>query len=129
MASKGHSAQVKGKVFERLVADTLKKKFGIEVRRTPSQERWKVRNQGDVNAMGESIVNRFHWEAKNHATVSIKEWYKKAKDDCGYSRIPVVVFRVPNTDMILTTLSLDDLCKVILELDGYIKEEVKRNKQ
>ncbi len=124
MASKGKSAQLKGKKFEREIANYLKKEFGIEVRRTPSQERWKIKNQGDVNAMGESVLNRFHIEAKNHETVLIKEWYRKAKDDA-HSRIPVVVFKIPQTSIILCTLSIEHLTRTLVELDGYLAEENK----
>jgi len=121
MSSKGRSAQIKGKRFEREVANYLAKKLGVEVRRTPSNERWKVRNQGDVNARGDSIMNRYHWEAKNHKTISIKEWYQKASDDSGY-RDPLVVFR-GRPGQTLVALSLQDFAKILVELQGYNEGE------
>lgn len=122
MASRGSGAQAKGKAFERELANFLANKFNVEVRRTPSPERWKTINKGDVNARRGTILDDFHWEAKNHATVSVKEWYKKASDDAE-NRIPVVVFKIPQTSQMLTVVSLEHLTRLLVELQGYRRGE------
>lgn len=122
MASRGSSAQNKGKAFERDVAHLIQKYFKVKARRTPSAERWKITNTGDVNAERGTVLDRFHIEAKHHNTVKIKEWFRKATDDANGYRVPLVVFKIPNTSDVLVTMSYEELLKVLLELNGYLND-------
>lgn len=114
----------KGAVFERDFARKLKGVFGVDVKRTGAQERWKAHG-GDVNApeYSKTILTNFFWELKNRETWSILDWYKKARDDNGSpSKIPVVV-ATKNREEEYVFLSFKDFSRILLELDGYRKGE------
>ena len=122
MASKGSSANEKGKNFERKVSKEIAFALGEEVNRTPSQERFKVRNQGDVNARDYgSILSRFHLELKCHDTLAIPSWWKKTCDD-SLNRIPVLVAHLKQSDD-LVIMKMSDWLKLLVELKGYIQEK------
>ena len=122
MASIGKGARDKGARFEREIAKILKDKFGVDVKRTGAQERWKVHG-GDVNAPKyvDTILNDFFWECKARESWSIIDWYLKAVDDVQTNQTPIVVATKNNHDNYVF-LSLQDFLKIIYELDGYRKE-------
>lgn len=118
MAHRGRGAQAKGKQFERDVAKKVQSVLGIEMRRTPSNERWKTRG-GDVNPRNYfSIAGRFHWELKNQETWKILDWFKKASDDAEELRTPLVVVS-RNREREYVFLTLDDFLRLLVELQGY----------
>ena len=123
MASTGRGARDKGANFEREIAKILKKSFGVDVRRTGAQERWKVHG-GDVNAPKyvDTILNDFFWELKCQETWSILDWYLKAVDDAQPNQIPVVV-ATRNYHDNYVFLTLRDFNRILQELEGWRKEE------
>ena len=122
MASRGSSANAKGKDFERKISKEIASALKEEVNRTPSQERFKVRNQGDVNARDyNSILSRFHLELKCHDTLAIPNWWKKTKDD-SLNRTPVLVAHLKQSDD-LVIMKLPDWLRILHELKGYIEQE------
>lgn len=123
MASPGRGSQQKGKNHEREIAKLLSVTFGVDVRRTPSPERWKT-IKGDVNVgtWVKSIVADFMWECKNRESWNILDWYRKAADDTeGTYKIPVVVAS-KNNETNYVFLSLEHFLRILKELDGYRKE-------
>lgn len=124
MASIGRGSRDKGANYEREIAKLLKTKFGVEVKRTGAQEKWKVHG-GDVNApkYANTILTDFFWELKKRESWAILDWYKKAADDCqGSGQTPLVVASKNNEDDYVF-LRLKDFLGLLLELDGYHKEE------
>lgn len=124
MAKPGSGSQQKGKNHERGVAKIISEALGVDVRRTPSPERWKL-VKGDMNAAPwvKTISNDFMWEAKCRESWAILDWYKKAKDDAeGTSKTPVVVAS-KNFEDNYVFLTLTDFLKILKELDGYRQGE------
>jgi len=124
MASIGSGSQQKGKAYERKISNLLTKTFGVQVRRTPSPERWKSTNLGDLNASKneKTILNDFFWECKKRENFSPLAWYEKAKGDSDQYQIPVVVASKNHEDDFVF-LSLSDFLKILVELDGYRKSK------
>jgi hypothetical protein len=119
MASSGHGSQKKGKEFERAVSRIVSDILQETVRRTPSQERWKIRNQGDINAQDyDSILSRFHLELKCHNRINLPEFWRKTKDD-SQNRIPVLITHLKNSDT-LVSMKLEDWCRLLRELKGFL---------
>ena len=113
----------KGAAFEVELAHFLSSKFGVEVKRTGTQESHKT-HKGDVNApiYAHSILSDFCWEAKNRESWAILDWYKKVQEENeGTPRIPVVVAK-KNREGMYAFLSLEDFTRVLVELDGYRRE-------
>lgn len=124
MASIGRGSRNKGANYERQIAKLLADKFGVIVKRTGAQEKWKVHG-GDVNAakFQNTILTDFFWELKKRESWSIIDWFKKACDDCkGMMQIPVVVASKNNEDD-YAFLRLSDFLALLKELDGYRKGE------
>ena len=126
MASRGRGARNKGATFERALSKKLSSAFGIDVKRTGGTERSKIVNKGDVNASKyiKTILNDFFWEAKNRESWSIIDWYKKACDDAQGTVLKPVVVATKNQEKDYVFMSLDDFIKVLVELEGYRKEDV-----
>ncbi len=124
MASIGKGSQDKGKNFERKLAKILKNKFGVEVKRTGSQERWKS-HRGDVNAAAweNTILTDFHWECKNRQSWSIIDWYKKSNDDNYGTNKKTLVVATKNNEDDYVFLTLNDFLNILYELEGYRKED------
>ena len=122
MASRGKGARNKGANYERKLAKILSDRFGVKVKRTGAQESAKVHG-GDVNAhRGEdTILNDFFWEAKCREAWQIIDWLKKAQDDSGMR--PAIVVATKNNEDDYAFLKLDDLLRILVELDGYRKED------
>lgn len=123
MASIGKGARDKGAAFERRTANLFTEKFGVEVRRTGAQERWKSSNGGDVNPRKsqDTVLNDFFFELKCQEKWSLLEWYKKAVDDVGgMHQIPMVI-ATKNYEDSYAFLKLDDMIRILVELDGYRK--------
>lgn len=114
----------KGAAYEREIAKILHDKFGVDVKRTGAQERWKAHG-GDVNApeYENTILKDFFWECKNRESWSILEWYKKARDDNQTARKSTVVIASKNREENYVFLSLNDFLRILYELDGYRKEK------
>ena len=123
MASVGRGARNKGANYEREIAKKLSAKFGVDVKRTGAQESAKVHG-GDVNAAKyqDTILNDFFWELKKREAWSIIDWYKKACDDRGGFMTKVVVVASKNNADDYVFMSLDDFTSILVELDGYRKE-------
>lgn len=121
MASIGRGAREKGAKFERKIAKILKDKFGVEVKRTGAQEKWKMYG-GDVNAPRhiDTILNDFFWECKARENWSIIDWYIKAADDAETNQIPVVV-ATKNHNNNYVFLTLQDFIGILKELEEYRK--------
>jgi Holliday junction resolvase len=125
MASVGRGARNKGAAFERKIANKFTDKFGVEVRRTGAQERWKSTNGGDVNPRkGEqSVLNDFFFELKCQESWSLLPWYKKAVDDVGgMHQIPMVI-ATKNREDDYVFMKLDDMIRILKELNGYRYEQ------
>jgi len=124
MASPGKGSQKKGADYERAIANKLKLKFGVDVKRTGAQERWKSIG-GDVNAPSyvDTILNRFQIECKKRESWAILNWFKKTQDESGpQGRIPIVVAS-KNHEKDYLFMEFDDFIKILNELEGYIKED------
>lgn len=124
MASRGKGARDKGANYERKIADRFSDRFGIEVNRTGSQERWSYYG-GDVHSTDkETILNDYFFELKNRENLpkTIIKWYEKASDDAegSYKQPVVICTRNHETDYVF--MSLDDFEKVLYELEGYRRE-------
>lgn len=127
MASRGSGSRQKGANFERDIAKQLADKFGIDVKRTGSQERWSYYG-GDVHAPqgSETILNDFFFELKNRENLpkTPLDWYKKAKDDAeGSFKKPLVVM-TKNHEDVYAMLTFDHLIAILKELDGYRQEDM-----
>lgn len=125
MASRGSGSRQKGKNYELKLAKFFKAEFGVDVKRTGAQERWKAHG-GDINAPAYTytILNDFFWEAKNRESWAILDWYKKANDDNYGTPKKTVVVVSKNHEDDYVFLSLRDFTNILKELDGYRKEEV-----
>lgn len=124
MASRGSGSQKKGSDFERKIARKLKEVFGVDVKRTGTQERWKAHG-GDVNppSYSNTILKDFFWECKNRENWAILNWFKKAQDDSSKSgQIPVVVASKNHEDD-YAFLRFEDFIDIIKELEEYKKKE------
>ena len=117
------NSQKKGKSYELEIAHKLECLTGIPMKRTGAQEKWKSRS-GDVNPARTSLLSRFHWELKKRESWNILEWYKKAKDDAEILRTPVVVCS-KNHEEDYVFMRLEDFTKLLVELDGFVKESEK----
>lgn len=125
MASIGRGARNKGGNYERKIAKLFTERFGTKVKRTGGTERSKIVNLGDINASKnvDTILNDFFWELKCREKWAILDWYKKAKDDAGPYHIPIVVASRNHEDD-YAFMKLDHLIRLLVELDGYRREEV-----
>ena len=87
MARRGSGSQKKGSDYERKIARKLKERFGVDVKRTGTQERWKSHG-GDVNApsYSDTILTDYFWECKKRESWAILNWYKKAETDAQKSQ-------------------------------------------
>lgn len=123
MASRGSGSQQKGKAYERSIGNILTRAFGVQVRRTPSPERWKTTNLGDLNASKDesTILNDFFWECKKREAFAPLTWYKKAQNDSGPNQKPVVVASKNHEDNFVF-LSLMDFLQLLIELEEYRKK-------
>lgn len=123
MASTGKSARDKGANYERKIAKRLKDEFGVDVKRTGAQERWKVHG-GDINAAKyqDTILTDFFWELKCREQWQIIDWYKKASYDAGPYQTPLIV-ATKNREDDYVFLSLDNFLSILYELDGYRKDQ------
>lgn len=125
MASRGRGARTKGADFERRISKLLTSRFGIDVKRTGGTERSKIVNKGDVNASKyqDTLLNDFFWELKNRESWAILDWYKKAVDDAQGTTLKPLVVATKNFEKDYVFLSLDDFLSILVELEGYRKEE------
>lgn len=106
------AASDKGRSLERAIAALIRRKLkGVNVQRD--------KRSGAGSHQKADLVDWFnqtglHIEAKNHKTVSIKEWYRQAKAGACYGQAPTVVFTAD--EHILACLSLNDLLDIVAEL-------------
>lgn len=120
MARPGRGSYQKGANYERKIAKLFQEKFGVQVKRTGAQESAKVHG-GDVNTYrgNDSVLNDFFWECKARESWSIIDWLKKAQDDSGFR--PAIVVATRNHENDYAFLRLEDLIRILVELDGYRK--------
>jgi Holliday junction resolvase len=125
MASKGKGARDKGANYERDIAKRFTSRFGIEVNRTGSQERWSYYG-GDIHAAQgiDTVLNDFFFELKNRENLpkTIIKWLKKAQDDAEGSFKRPVVITTKNFEDDYIFMELDNFEDILYELEGYRKE-------
>ena len=73
--------QVKGKNYERKVAEILSTEFGTQVRRMPMSGAIGDDLSGDLRVIGDSPLKNCHFELKKRKKISFEKWYKKANDE------------------------------------------------
>ncbi|CAH0189696.1 putative PDDEXK endonuclease [Rhodococcoides fascians] len=110
----------KGVSLENRIAKTLQKTLGARVTRDKRSGAGSHQKM-DLNDYFQDTP--FDIEAKNHKTVSIKEWMRQAKAGASMSRVPTVVFAAD--DDILACLPFDalvDLAVQIRDLTAELKD-------
>lgn len=109
----------KGKSLENYIAKTLRKKLGARVQRD-GRSGAGTHQKMDINDYYQETP--FDIEAKNHKTVSIKEWMRQAKSGASPNRIPTVVFMAD--DDTLACLPFDALVDLVAE-SQQLRDEIK----
>jgi hypothetical protein len=114
--------RVKGKTFERHVADAIKAWTGLsatDVVRTRSGT-----GEADIGlSVAAAKAFPFHVEAKDHGTIKIPQWVKQAKEASarGNKLTPIIVFklrRAPGQPMALyVTLAFEDFMALAVRGD------------
>lgn len=110
MATRGRSAQIKGKNFERKVAKILSDWWGKKLRRVP--------NSGGLNIKGDLMTDNidemrdfpFHFELKNQERWNVKSYFSQAEYECPEEKMPAVIF-TKNHDDIYLMIKLNDFIK------------------
>ena len=121
----------KGANFERFIAQELTelfKEWGFKFYRSPSQERWKTRS-GDVNLLertdpeGICIMRRYHLEVEHKKNPRYLQKLEKAIDDGNRAGREAAIYIGKKTGYEpFVMMSWKDFKKILLELQGFIKE-------
>lgn len=91
---KSKSARAKGKLLESYVADQIREK-GIDLKAYPSHGSGSGnREKGDIWTSMMILGQNVGIECKNHATLSIPEWWRQTKKLESLAREPVLVFKI-----------------------------------
>lgn len=92
---RGRRSKVKGKAFERSVAERIAMWLQL-----PTSDVWAARSGTKENDINLSAAARALWsywvEAKNQKTLKIPEWIRQAEADAaqlGGGRTPVIIFK------------------------------------
>lgn len=112
----------KGKSLEQHIAKVLQKKLGARVSR---DKRSGAGSHQKMDITDWYQETPFDIEAKNHKTVSIKEWMRQAKAGASLSRIPTVVFQVEEKDGqvdVLACLPFDALVDLAVQIKDLTAE-------
>lgn len=110
----------KGVSLENEVARTLRKKLGARVSRDKRSGAGSHQKMDLTDYYQDTPLDI---EVKNHAKISIKDWFRQALAGASFSRIPTVVFRAD--DEVLATLRFSDLVDLIAETNQN-RDEVRR---
>jgi hypothetical protein len=115
MASSGRGSKIKGKEYERWVANQLNIVFGYQARRTPSSGAIQDRFPGDIMDLG-CPLDRFIIECKKQEKISIWEWLKQAEKSAQIvNKIPLLIFSRNNSKSYVT-ISLTEFMDIMKEL-------------
>lgn len=125
----GKRSKRKGASYERTIADKFKKRYGIELKRTPQSGGFAKKSEkaddfrGDITIVDTKQVLKLHIECKNHQKWSLPQWLRQAEEDCPNDRTPIVVFHQPNTSKDYVCLSLEDFMNLV-EKDKVVGKRV-----
>lgn len=111
-SQRGRSSRVKGKVFERLVANDFRAIYGDRVKRG-----WQAREGHDAP----DIENVPFWvECKHHAKVSIQAALQQARDESARasSRLPVLVVAKDTGERPLAVLDWSEFTKLLARAEA-----------
>lgn len=110
----------KGKAFEQVVAGMIRHKLDATAKRdTRSGSNWHRRS--DI-----ATVLPIHIEAKDHATLKPKEWYRQASGAASMGQTPIVAFR--SDEEVMALLRFDDVLNLFVEI-ADLKAELKDLRQ
>ena len=102
------STYAKGKAFEQVVAAMIRHKLDATATRdTRSGSNW--HRKSDIHT-----TLPLHIEAKDHATLKPKEWYRQASAGASFGKAPTVVFKSDEDAMAM--LKFDDLLDFLVEI-------------
>lgn len=97
-SKRGRRSKNKGRSYENVVKDIFNKKYpNLKLVRTPASGGFQKESnnedlRGDVSNINKEFRFMLHIEAKNQATLKIKDWMKQAIGDCPKGKYPSVVF-------------------------------------
>lgn len=107
----------KGVSLENHIAKVLRKKLGARVERDKRSGAGSHRKMDISDYFQETP---FDIEAKNHKTISIKEWMRQAKAGASIGRIPTVVFKADGD--VLACLPFEELVDMATEIKQLQEE-------
>ena len=105
----------KGKRYERDIAKKINKALGTNLRRTPLSGG--LNRKGDILEIDpDSPAYPYHWELKNQKALHIPKWWDQTTSDCPSSKIPVLVYKMRQEDMV--SITLNDFLGLILDTNN-----------
>lgn len=119
LSKRGKNAKRKGGQYERDVAKKFKKRYHIDLKRTPLSGGFAKSSEkndeykGDITLIDDTKHFILHIECKNQKNWSLPKWILQAEDDCPENKIPVVVFHQHNTSNDYVCMSLDDFFRLV----------------
>lgn len=121
MPIKGRGAKAKGDTYERDLAAFFTEVCGIPCHRTPLSGGGRGEALPDITGTHGLAI-----EAKRHERMSVDEWMRQARKNCGLDR-PVVINRksrqpLHDSYVILHLQDFADLYRAWLTQQGYVKE-------
>jgi hypothetical protein len=130
----GKRSKNKGSSNERRLSKMMQNRFdrvGLKyrVRRTPASGAIHEFEPADLLFSGlplESIFRQLHFEAKDTAQWSVKEWVKDAEQkerDTGGMRMPLVIMRHPNEQDEYAVMRVEHLLDILINLEKLITEK------
>lgn len=129
----GRQAKRKGSSNERRLAKKMsayfqKAKLPYICRRTPASGAIRELEVADLIFSGlpiESIFRTLHFEAKDTAQWSIKEWVRdaeKKESGRGMGRSPLIIMRHPNEQEEYAVMKVDDLLEILVQFERLITD-------
>jgi len=130
----GRRSKRKGRANEHRLSKLLQSLFDeaklpYKCRRTPASGAIHEFEPADLLFSGlplESIFRQLHFEAKDTAQWSIKEWVKDAErkeKGIGGMRMPLVIMRHPNESEEYAVMKAEDLLRVLTNFEKLIRNE------
>jgi len=125
----GKRSVKKGKWYEAFFARELSRLLNAKFTRTiASEKRLKVFT-GDIVCLDKNRLyfTDLSFQVKAREAGNPFAWWSKAKDDAE-GKLPIVIWQKANKP-VLAIMSIEDLCKILYELDGYRQEFKGRTKE
>ena len=125
----GKRVNKRGKDNERDFAKRIEKTFGYRTRRTPMSGGMHLDFPSDllIKCPPRSVFEDMHIDLKNAENWGMLEWYRQEKQLCVDSGTPfkkvMIIARKPGDTQNYVFMKWDDLEKILLELEGYKKDD------